>query len=94
MCGTPGSRLEEIWALGLQAREQEEWQDAAEAFDFVLFAPGFSRAAEARLLLAEVQYRDGRYIEARSEYQRVIEGVTLGRLTRLRSRPHSGSAAH
>ena len=68
-----GLTAEEIWALGLQAREQEEWQDAAEAFDFVLFAPGFSRAAEARLLLAEVQYRDGRYIEARSEYQRVID---------------------
>ena len=68
-----GLSAEEIWALGLQAREQEEWQDAAEAFEFVLFAPGFSRAAEARLLLAEVQYRDGRYIEARSEYQRVID---------------------
>ena len=68
-----GLTAEEIWALGLQAREQEEWQDAAEAFDFVLFAPGFSRAAEARLLLAEVQYRDGRFIEARSEYQRVID---------------------
>jgi len=69
----PGLTAEEIWALGLQAREQEEWQDAAEAFEFVLFAPGFERAAEARLLLGEAQYRDGRYIEARSEYQRVID---------------------
>ena len=69
----PGLTVEEIWALGLQAREQEEWQDAAEAFGFVLFAPGFDRAAEARLLLAEAQYRDERYIEARSEYQRVID---------------------
>jgi len=68
-----GLTAEEVWALGLQAREQEEWQAAAEAFEFVVFAPGFNRAAEARLLLAEVQYRDRRYIEARSEYQRVID---------------------
>ena len=68
-----GLTIEEVWALGLQAREQEEWQDAAEAFEFVVLTPGFNRAAEARLLLAEVKYGDGRYIEARSEYQRVID---------------------
>ena len=68
-----GLTTEEVWALGLQAREQEEWQDAAEAFEFLVFTPGFNRAAEARLLLSEVKYRDGRYIEARSEYQRVID---------------------
>ena len=69
----PGLTAEEVWALGLQAREQEQWQDAGGAFEFVVFSPGFNRVAEARLLLAEVQYRDGRFIEARSEYQRVID---------------------
>ena len=59
--------------MGLQAREQENWGDAAEAFEYVLFSPGFNRAAEARLLLAEVHYSNRRYVESRSEYQRVID---------------------
>ncbi len=69
----PGLTTEEVFALGLQAREQEEWGEAAEAFEYVLLSPGFNRAAEARLLLAEVQFSNERYIEARSEYQRVID---------------------
>ena len=69
----PGLTTEEVFALGLQAREQEEWGEAAEAFEYVLFSPGFNRAAEARLLLAEAQFSNGRYIESRSEYQRVID---------------------
>lgn len=69
----PGLTVEEVYALGLQAREQGEWEEAAKAFEFVVFTQGFNRVAEARLLLAEAQYRNGRYIEARSEYQRVID---------------------
>ena len=69
----PGLTPEEIYALGLQAREREDWGDAAEAFEFILFSPGFDHVAEARLLLAEVQYSKGLYIESRSEYQRVID---------------------
>ena len=69
----PGLTAEEVYALGLQAREQENWGDAAKAFEYILFSPGFNHAAEARLLLAEVQYSNGRYIESRSEYQRVID---------------------
>ena len=69
----PGLTPEEVYALGLQAREQEQWEEAAEAFEHVLLSPGFNRAAEARLLLAEVQFSNERYIEARSEYQRVID---------------------
>ncbi len=69
----PGLTADEVYALALQAREQEDWDDAIRAFEFVLFSPGFNRAAEARLLLANVQYSKGRFIESRSEYQRVID---------------------
>ena len=69
----PGLTSEEVYALGLQAREQEEWEAAVESFEFVLVSPGFSRASEARLLLAEAQYAQEHYIESRSEFQRVID---------------------
>ena len=69
----PGLTAEEVYALGLQAMEEEEWEAAAESFDYVVFSPGFNQASQARLLLAEVRYAQGRYIESRSEYQRVID---------------------
>jgi outer membrane protein assembly factor BamD len=69
----PGLTVGEVYALGVQAKEQEDWADAAEAFEYVLFTPGFNRAAEARLLLAEVKYSNERFIESRSEFQRVID---------------------
>ncbi len=69
----PGLTPEEIYGIGLQEMEQEEWGEAAEAFQYVLFSPGFNRTSEARLLLAEAHYSGGRYIEARSEFQRVID---------------------
>ena len=76
-CGTqlpfPGLTTQEVYALGLQAMEQEEWEDAVESFEYVLFSPGFNQAAQARFLLAEAQYAQERYIESRSEYLRVID---------------------
>jgi len=69
----PGLTADEIYALGLQAMDQEEWNGAIEAFESVLFSPGFNRAGEARLLLADSHYESNRYIESRSEYQRVID---------------------
>ena len=69
----PGLTPEEVYALGLQAMEEEEWEAAAESFEYVSFSPGFNQASEARLLLAEARYAQERYIEARSEYQRVID---------------------
>jgi outer membrane protein assembly factor BamD len=69
----PGLTADEVYALGLEAREQEDWGDAAEAFEYILFSPGFTHAAEARLLLADAKYSDGQYIESRSEYQRVVD---------------------
>ena len=59
--------------MGLQAMEREEWEEAAESFEYVLLSSGFNRASEARLLLAETQYAQEHYIESRSEFQRVID---------------------
>ena len=69
----PGLTSQEVYALGLQAMEQEEWEAAVESFEFVLFSPGFNRASEARLLLAEAHYAQEHYVESRSEFIRVIE---------------------
>ena len=69
----PGLTVDEVYALGLQAMEQEEWDEAIRAFESALVSPGFNRAAEVRLLLAHAQYASERYIESRSEYQRVID---------------------
>lgn len=69
----PGLTGEDVYMVGLQAMDEEEWGDAAEAFQYVLFTPGFNRPAEARLLLAEALYGNERYIESRSEFQRVID---------------------
>ena len=69
----PGLTSEEVYALGLQAMEQEEWEEAAASFEHVLVSPGFNQASEARLLLAEAQYAQEHYIESRSEFQRVID---------------------
>jgi len=69
----PGLNSEEVYALGLQEMEEERWSQAAEAFDYVLVSPIFTRAAEARLLLADAQYERGLYIESRGQYVRVIE---------------------
>jgi len=68
-----GLTTEEIYALGLQAAQQEEWEEAAESFEYVLFSPGFNRGIEARFRLAEAQYAMERYIESRSEFLRVID---------------------
>ena len=69
----PGLNNDEVYALGVQEMEEARWSEAAEAFDFVLFSPSFSRAAEARLLLADAQYEQELYIESRGQYVRVIE---------------------
>ena len=69
----PGLTPDDIYALGLQEREQENWSEAAEAFEYALFSPSFTRASEARLLLAEAQFQQGLYIEARSQFQRVMD---------------------
>ncbi len=69
----PGLTTEEIYALGLQAMQQEEWEEAIESLEYVLFSAGFNRATDARFRLAEAHYARGRYIESRSEFQRVID---------------------
>lgn len=69
----PGVTPDEVFNIGLQAMAGEEWAEAVKAFDHVLLMPGFSRSAEARFHLAQTHFTRKRYIEARSEFQRVIE---------------------
>ena len=69
----PGLTVEEVYNLGVGALEEENWGDAARAFEEVLLSTGFDRMPEARLQLAEAHFGGGRYIAARTEYQRVID---------------------
>ena len=69
----PGLTAPEVFALGLQAMQQEEWEDAAQSFQFVLSSPGFNRGPEAQLLLAEAEFAQEQFIESRSDFVRVIE---------------------
>ena len=69
----PGVTPEEVFNIGLQALQEEEWGDAVKAFDHVLIMAGFARSAEARYHLAEAHFGNEHYIEARSDFQRVME---------------------
>ncbi|MBI70427.1 MAG: hypothetical protein CME29_01690 [Gemmatimonadetes bacterium] len=69
----PGLTVEEVYNLGVGALEEENWGDAARAFEEVLLSTGFDRMPEARLQLAEAHFGGGRYIAARTEYQRLID---------------------
>ena len=69
----PGLTVEEVYNLGVGALEEENWGDAARAFEEVLLSTGFDRMPEARLQLADAHFGGSRYIAARTEYQRVID---------------------
>jgi len=64
---------EEIFNIGLQHYEQENWNDAITAFERVMVSPGFSRAPEARIYIARSYFNDEKFILARSEFQRVLD---------------------
>ena len=64
---------DEIFNIGLQAYQAEQWSDAIDAFESVLLTPAFTRAPEARLYMAKAYYGDEKFILARSEYQRVLD---------------------
>lgn len=66
-----GMTADQIYQRAVQEHEEGEHDNAIQALDR-LFAsfPGFERAEEARMLLAEAHFADGDYILARAEYQR------------------------
>lgn len=69
----PGLDADEIFNLGLQAYQAENWGDAIRAFERVLITPGFTRAPEARIYTARSYFGKGKFILARSEFQRVLD---------------------
>jgi len=64
---------DEIFNIGLQHYEQENWEEGIAAFERVLIAPGFSRAPEARIYIARSYFNAEQYILARSEFQRILD---------------------
>lgn len=69
----PGLSVEEVYSLGVGALDQENWTEATKAFEEVLLSTGFDRLPEAGLKLAESHFGGGRFIAARTEFQRVID---------------------
>jgi len=69
----PGLEADEIFNLGLQSYQAEQWTEAITAFESVLRIPGFTRAPEARMYMAKAYFGDEKFILSRSEYQRVLD---------------------
>lgn len=68
-----GMTATEIYNIGVQAMEEERWDDAVGAFEAMVLTSGFEYAAEARLRLAQSEFARENYIEARAEYQRTLD---------------------
>ena len=69
-----GMEEEQLFLLGRQKYEEEDWNDAIRALDRFLVSFGTSdRTAEARMLLAHTYFAKRDYLTARSEYQRFLD---------------------
>lgn len=66
--------LEQVYEIGMDHLENEEWGDAIEAFETVVFgAEGLASAAPARYQLARAFYGDEQYLTAAAEFERFLE---------------------
>lgn len=77
-CGTAqpfrGMGAQDIYQTGMRSFEAEEWDDAIEAFERVLFSfPNFANAPEARFNLARAFFEKGEYVTAASEFTRFLD---------------------
>lgn len=68
-----GMTADEIYNEGLEKFRNEKWKDAIQAFDRAVLTPGLAQAPEARLYLGHANFRQGRFIQASAEYQRVLD---------------------
>ena len=59
--------------MGVQALQDEDWEEASEAFENILLTTGFEFAPEVRLGLARSKFERKQYIESRAEYQRSLD---------------------
>jgi outer membrane protein assembly factor BamD len=65
-----GMDTQQVFEAGLRDLEEEDWDDAIEAFEGVLTTdPGFPQRAEARFNLARAHFGKGEYILAANEYE-------------------------
>jgi outer membrane protein assembly factor BamD len=68
-----GMDAPQIFELAEQAMEDEDWNDAIDAFERLISAhPGFPRLDEARMGLARAHFEKGEYVTAAAEYERFI----------------------
>ncbi len=68
-----GMTADEIYNEGLEKYRNEKWKDAIQAFERAVLTPGLAQAPEARLYLGHANFRQGRFIQASAEYQRVLD---------------------
>ncbi|MSR23143.1 MAG: outer membrane protein assembly factor BamD [Gemmatimonadetes bacterium] len=69
----PGYNADQLWESGSAAFEAENWDDAILAFERLTSqSPGYSRAPDARMLLARAHEARGEYLSAASEYENFL----------------------
>jgi outer membrane protein assembly factor BamD len=69
-----GMTGDELFALGAEKFEEQDWGKAVEVFERLVFAnPSFPRMPEARLYLARAYYNRGEYITSVAEFRRILE---------------------
>jgi outer membrane assembly lipoprotein YfiO len=65
---------DQLFVLGAQAFEEEDWGKSAEIFERLVFAePTFERIVEARMYLARAYYNKGEFITSSSEFTRILD---------------------
>ena len=72
-----GMTPDEMYALGEERFQDEDWDGAADVLDPLLLSRAggtFERAPEARMMLARAYFNDERYLTAMDEYNRFLNG--------------------
>lgn len=65
-----GLGADQIFEVGMQAMEEEDWDDAIQAFERLISAhPGFARMAEVRFNLSQAHFEKREYLMAASEWE-------------------------
>ena len=69
-----GMEADDLFALGAQAFEEEDWDESTQVFERLIFtAPTFERLVEARMYLARAYFNKGEYITSVSEFTRIVD---------------------
>jgi len=64
---------EALFAYGVEAFEDEEWEEAIGAFEALIFRnPTSQEMAEARMYLARAHFQKGEYITSAAEFERFL----------------------